>query len=439
MGSGWFRFLRCLFIAATPSNAEKERKGRWVLGRRKMKKLTSSRPTERSSEEEDCEDEVRRKNAVIGALATAAAAVQVAAEVARIAETPQPETKSEENQEFLAGDIHGTAPPSTPHSNEKKIQVLAAIRIQTAFRGYLARKALRALRGLVKLQAIIRGHSVRRQAVTTLKCLQSVVNIQSQVCARRIQMAEATPDLDFLQNKDKIIKIDSSSERRWDDSLLLKEEANALFLSKRDAVIKRERIKEYSLNHRRSAESEQNKLNGKWRHWLEQWVDTQLSKNSETVLPLKERIREAHGGQIKLRNSQIGYRMEGLDSPIPVPRRSFHHRKQKSFGDDNNGFASSPLVPTYMAATESAKAKARSLSSPRLRIANLDAYSETNSPYKHKLSPITSINSGSSRNIYNQRSSPRLKGLPSRVQSNRSMKDLSFDESQCSLRNWDPS
>ena len=72
-----------------------------------------------------------------------------------------------------------------------------------------ARKALRALRGLVRLQAIIRGRAVRRQAITTLKCLQSIVTIQSQVCARRFQMVEGTRTFHEnkeLQNlKDKVI------------------------------------------------------------------------------------------------------------------------------------------------------------------------------------------------------------------------------------------
>lgn len=50
---------------------------------------------------------------------------------------------------------------------------------------FQARKALRALKGLVRLQAIVRGRAVRRQAIATLKSLQSIVNIQSEVCAKR--------------------------------------------------------------------------------------------------------------------------------------------------------------------------------------------------------------------------------------------------------------
>lgn len=44
---------------------------------------------------------------------------------------------------------------------------------------------MRALKGLVRLQAIVRGRAVRRQAIATLKSLQSIVNIQSEVCAKR--------------------------------------------------------------------------------------------------------------------------------------------------------------------------------------------------------------------------------------------------------------
>lgn len=44
-----------------------------------------------------------------------------------------------------------------------------------------ARRALRALKGLVKLQALVRGHNVRRQAKLALKCMQSLVQVQDRV------------------------------------------------------------------------------------------------------------------------------------------------------------------------------------------------------------------------------------------------------------------
>lgn len=70
---------------------------------------------------------------------------------------------------------------------------------------------MRALKGIVKLQAIIRGRAVRRQAMATLKCLQSIVNIQSQVCTRRFEMAEGDWKYDGSKElqtlRDKIIGV----------------------------------------------------------------------------------------------------------------------------------------------------------------------------------------------------------------------------------------
>ncbi|CAN6587453.1 unnamed protein product [Malus baccata var. baccata] len=57
----------------------------------------------------------------------------------------------------------------------------AAVKVQTCFRGYLARKALRALKGLVKLQALVRGYLVRKQATATLHSMQALIRAQATV------------------------------------------------------------------------------------------------------------------------------------------------------------------------------------------------------------------------------------------------------------------
>lgn len=53
-----------------------------------------------------------------------------------------------------------------------------------------ARKALCALRGLVKLQALIRGHLVRKQATATLRRMQALLLAQSRLRAQRMRMLE---------------------------------------------------------------------------------------------------------------------------------------------------------------------------------------------------------------------------------------------------------
>ncbi|KAJ6837812.1 uncharacterized protein M6B38_323050 [Iris pallida] len=62
---------------------------------------------------------------------------------------------------------------------------LAAVKIQTIFRGYLAKKALRALKALVKLQALVRGYFVRKQAVATLHSMQALIRAQATVRAQK--------------------------------------------------------------------------------------------------------------------------------------------------------------------------------------------------------------------------------------------------------------
>ncbi|CAN6337043.1 unnamed protein product [Urochloa humidicola] len=64
-------------------------------------------------------------------------------------------------------------------------EVEAAVVIQKAFRGYLARKALRALKSLVKLQALVRGFLVRKQAATTLRRLQALMRLQAKTSSSR--------------------------------------------------------------------------------------------------------------------------------------------------------------------------------------------------------------------------------------------------------------
>ncbi|XP_054824233.1 protein IQ-DOMAIN 29-like isoform X2 [Prosopis cineraria] len=66
----------------------------------------------------------------------------------------------------------------------------AAIKIQAGFRSYQAWRAFQTLKGVIQLQALIRGHLVRRQAVSTLYCVKGIVKVQALVRGHKVRHSD---------------------------------------------------------------------------------------------------------------------------------------------------------------------------------------------------------------------------------------------------------
>ncbi|KAJ1687503.1 hypothetical protein LUZ63_018893 [Rhynchospora breviuscula] len=120
------------------------------------------------------------KHAIAVAAATAAAAdAAVAAAQAAVAVV---RLTSQGHGSRVFGPGGDGAVPGAPGGSHVRI---AAVKIQTAFRGFLAKKALRALKALVKLQALVRGYLVRKQAAATLQSMQAMIRAQATVRAQK--------------------------------------------------------------------------------------------------------------------------------------------------------------------------------------------------------------------------------------------------------------
>ncbi|KAG2301673.1 hypothetical protein Bca52824_030324 [Brassica carinata] len=118
-----------------------------------------------------------------------------------------------------SGDIEGDDPPnanlgSVNDTEELKLEE-AATKVQAAVRSQQACEELQKLKGIIKLQAVIRGHLVRRQAVATYSCIWGIVKLQALVRGKKARSSETGVQLQKTKPETEISETSQGSTYRW--------------------------------------------------------------------------------------------------------------------------------------------------------------------------------------------------------------------------------
>ncbi|CAH8268352.1 unnamed protein product [Arabidopsis lyrata] len=380
MGKSWFSAVKkALSPEPKQKKDQKPHKAKKWFGKSKKLDVTNSGEADSPRTVKDAKlkeiEEQQSRHAYSVAIATAAAAeaavaaAQAAAEVVRLSALSRFPGKSKEE--------------------------IAAIKIQTAFRGYMARRALHALRGLVRLKSLVQGKCVRRQATSTLQSMQTLARVQSQIRERRHRLSEdkqaLTRQLQQKHNKD----FDKTGEN-WNDSTLSREKVEANMLNKQVATMRRERALAYAFTHQNTWKNsskmgsqtfmDPNNPHWGW-SWLERWMAARPNENQSVILTPDNADKESssramsemvpRGKNLSARgktpNSRRGSSprvrqvpSEDSNSMLSIQSEQPCNRRHSTCGSipstrDDESFTSSfsQSVPGYMAPTQAAKARAR--------------------------------------------------------------------------------
>nr|XP_016451275.1 PREDICTED: protein IQ-DOMAIN 14-like [Nicotiana tabacum] len=236
----------------------------------------------------------------------------------------------------------------------RRVKNTAATKIQAVFRSYLARKALRALRSLVRLQALVRGHLVRKQTAAMVKRMHSLMVIQLRARVQRVQMAEEahTP------------KSRKSQKVSYENSQLTRScsiEKMDVSIQEKGRVQKKNSIKNESArmeNGLNTSESHRLSVSRRDYHVL------QICRSPTTLSDMSTVSYDSHIEDFSFKMAEKGSEHSSNVSTTISSNTPFSVAQSEN---PNSIFSSAPFAPTYMSNTESSRAKARSQSEPRQR------------------------------------------------------------------------
>ncbi|XVF69287.1 hypothetical protein PTKIN_Ptkin11bG0068900 [Pterospermum kingtungense] len=266
----------------------------------------------------------------------------------------------------VAGSPSGSLEVHDAPLNEHAREEWAATRIQTAFRGFLARRALKALKGLVKLQALVRGHAVRKQAAITLRCMQALVRVQARVRARRVRLALESQTAEQklqqqLANEARVKEI----EEGWCDSIGSVEEIQSKLLKRQEAAAKRERAMAYALAHQWQAGSRQqsvpagfepDKSSWGW-NWLERWMAVRPWENRFLDINLRDGVTIREDGPAEGKNGANSQLKPAIKKPAAANLSSQKTGPSHSDGSDSPPGKSASVLEAVNALSSKPKTK----------------------------------------------------------------------------------